>query len=73
MFGTTWGSVNDDQMLFFGMNNAFKYVELLLGATEVNMGVSGVSKEGRGRKRDERRKKVRENQRGGGVEEKKSF
>ncbi len=73
MFGTTWGSVNDDQILFFGMNNAFKYVELLLGATEVNMGVSGVSKEGRGRKRDERRKKVRENQRGGGVEEKKSF
>ncbi len=52
MFGTTWGSVNDDQILFFGMNNAFKYVELLLGATEVNMGVSGVSKEGRGRKRD---------------------
>lgn len=57
----------------FGMNNAFKYVEILLGATEVNMGVSGVSKEGRGRKRDERTKKVRENQRGGGVEEKKSF
>ncbi len=49
------------------MNNAFKYVELLLGATEVNM---GESKEGGGRKRDERRKKVWENQRGGGVEEK---
>lgn len=55
---------------FFWMNNAFKYVEFLLGATEVNM---GESKEGGGRKRDERRKKVRENQRGGGVEEKKSF